>query len=154
MIVPADHAPPPRRGTILIVALTVMSILMVLAAAMLRGTQLSRRQFRSELHLRQIDQLLDAAIATAAARLAAGEPATESRTIPAAEIVGRHAAGLTITTGPAEASGRLIEAVVEYPLGGLHPIRRRRVRRIELANPPPSSAALPPSQINPQESRP
>jgi len=145
---------PSRRGTILIVALAVMSILMGLAAAMLQAAQHSRRHFRSELHLRQVDHLLDAAIATAAARLAAGEPATESRTIPAAEIVGRHPAGLTITTGPADASGRLIEAVVEYPLGGLHPIRRRRVRRIELADPPPSSPLLPPDQSNPQESRP
>lgn len=145
------HPRSPRRGTILIVVLTVMSILMALAATMLRGTQLTRRHVRSELHLRQIDQLLHAATAMAAEKLATGSPFSESRTIARDEIVGRHDASLTVTTEPDAKGGWRIEAVAEYPLGAAHPIRRRRLEIVPAADTLPSPPAVTPRQPTPEE---
>ena len=128
MKAPAVHPSPNRQGTILIVTLTVMSVMLALAASMLRGTQLSRRQFRTELHARQADQLLHAAIELTANRLVNDRPMSEQQIISSRDIVGQHEANLTVTASPREAGGWLIKAVVEYPLGGLHPVRRRRTK--------------------------
>lgn len=116
----------PRRAAILIVVLAVMATLSALAATMLRGVHLSRRQFRNELHQRQVEQLLDAAVATAHQRVLAGGPFQERRTIPADEIVGQKAAGLSIDAHVAPNGGLQVEALVEYPLGNSQPIRGRK----------------------------
>ena len=151
MNVPAAHSLPNRQGTILIVTLTVMSVMLALAASMLRGTQLSRRQFRTELHARQADQLLHAAIERTANRLVNDQPIPEQLIILSKDIVGQHEANLTVTASPREAGGWLITAVVEYPLGRLHPVRRRRTKVFPKADQPqpPGPAILKPT--SPQE---
>ena len=128
MIDDCRQATRPRRAAILLVVLAVMATLSALAATMLRGVHLSRRQFRNELHQRQVEQLLDAAMATAHQRVLAEGPFQERRTIPADEIVGQKAAGLSIDARVAPNGGWQLEAIVEYPLGNGQPIRGHRSR--------------------------
>lgn len=130
MMQPTSGFGQPRRGTILFVVLAVMATLTLLAATMLRGVQLSRHRFRTELHVRQADQLLDAAIAAARSRMNGQAPFSESRTIPGAEISGGQPARLTVTVKPVPPGTWQIEAVVEYPADDFHPVRRRRSRLV------------------------
>jgi hypothetical protein len=152
MNAPAVHPLRNRQGTILIVTLTVMSVMLALAAAMLRGTQLSRRQFRTELHVRQADQLLHAAIELTGNQLVNNRPMSEQQIVSSKDIVGLHEASLMVTASPREAGGWLIKAVVEYPFGGLHPVRRRRTKvflKTDQPQPPVPSSFKPTSSQEP-----
>jgi hypothetical protein len=117
---------PDRRGVVMFVMLATLAIVGLIAAAMIRGTIAGRRSLRGEHALRQVETLLDAATARAAARLAAGAAADETLDLAAAEIAGGGSARVVVAAEPAGAAAWRVRVVAEYPLEGPVPVRRSR----------------------------
>jgi hypothetical protein len=137
-----------RRGVAVVMVVGCLAAFSVIALAMLRGAVIARHSFRSEHHLRQVELLLDAAVARTATRLASIRPEApspdadtlaEELLIPASEITGGHDAAIRITAEPADDTKPVrwrVRAVASYPIDGPHAVRRSR--EILLTIPPPS----------------
>ena len=54
-----------RRGAVLVAVVACLATFSLIALTMLRGSLVARGQFRSEQHLRQVELLIDAAVASA-----------------------------------------------------------------------------------------
>lgn len=128
-----------RRGVAVVMVVGCLAAFSLIALATLRGALTARHSFRSEHHLRQVELLLDAAVARTAVRLASMPPGsgpaldanmlTEELLIPAGEITGGHDAAIRIQIEPANAAepGRWrVLAVASYPIDGPHAVRRSR----------------------------
>lgn len=131
-----------RCGSVMVLALACMAVASVIALSMLRAATTSHRSLRVERHLRQVECLLTATMATAHARLATGGPdATVDEVIllePAA-LTGAGSARVTLARD-AGATQPAIRVVVEYPLEG--PVMIRRSRTVSHS----SVAARPPEE--------
>lgn len=119
-----------RRGAVLVAVVACLATFSLIALTMLRGSLVARGQFRSEQHLRQVELLIDAAVARANARIAAGGVAAaddldETISLPADEIVGS-VAGQLVLDGTAEGDGWTLRVVASYPVDGPWAVRRHR----------------------------
>jgi len=120
--------PARRRGSVMVMALACMAVAAAIALSMLRAATTSHRSLRTERHLRQVECLLAAAMATAHARLATGGPEAavdEVILLEAASLTGVGSARVTLARD-ADAPPPAIRVVVEYPLEGPVTIRRSR----------------------------
>ena len=143
------QAPPPaRRGVVMFMALATLAVVAAIAAAMLQGAVVARRQLRSERDLIQVECLLDHAAARA---LAGSAVVSGTLSLPVEAIVGSASARITTSPVTGAAGGPAVRLVVEYPLEG--PVTIRRTREVPL---PPSTATPEPPSItaNPEENRP
>lgn len=116
---------PPRRGSALVVTLVCLAVSMALVMAMFRGAFVARRGLLAERDLRQVEHLLDAGIAWALPRIAAGGVAGTTLTLAPDEIVGQGSARIAFDIEARDGAPRL-RVVVDYPLEGPVPIRRSR----------------------------
>lgn len=154
----------PRRGAAMVLVVACLATFSLIALAMLRGSLASRGQLRSEHHLRQAGLLLDATVARAEARYAAGGLAAFSavddmQEVPADEITGTAPARLSLSLD--EEQGQwLLTVVCTYPATGPRAVRRSRVVVLPAPTPAPSEPDDSPSpepastQSSPEETLP
>jgi hypothetical protein len=110
--------------------LATLAVVSLIAIAMVRGAMIARRSLRGEHALRQVDRILDAAEARAAAALKVGQPADDTIELRPADLGGEGTARVTVTTSARDTRGLLVQIVVEYPCEG--PVTVRRTRELAI----------------------
>ncbi|GEM_PF-2506359 len=115
-----------RDGSVMVMVLACMAVAAAIAATMLHTAVTARRSLRAELHLRQVERLLEAASAEARARLTAGTQGDASLLLEAPHLA--DAGTARIGFAPASEVGMpAIRVSVEFPLHSPATIRRTRL---------------------------
>lgn len=134
----ADRESPARRGAVMFMVLATLAIVGLIAAAMLRHAILARRGLRGEHALRQVETLLDAAAARTRARIASGQPPTETLELGPADLGGERSALVVVTAEAAGDDAIRVRIVAEHPRAGPVPVRRTREFLVRAAYRPPT----------------
>lgn len=130
---PPGQQQPRKRGAVLICVVVCLAIVTLLVAAMVQSTLLTRRQIRTEQHLRQTEWLVEAGVERAAFRLANDEEYDgEQWPLPADAIVGTHPGLVNISVRRESTGPATVRVVAEYPSGGATPICRTREFLVDL----------------------
>lgn len=133
---------PPRRGALLIVALTCMAIVIAIIGLLFSSSLRTRRQLHAERDLRQVELLVDAGLRRAAVKLSAEESYVgETWRIPADQLLHNGAAEVTIAVASPEDSedrdedGKTVAVTIaaRYPLNVPRTVQRTRTFTIHPA---------------------
>lgn len=118
---------PHRRGTALLIVLTLLILVTVAISLAVRTNLTARRAARHEAVALQAESLANAGGELAATQLQASAAyAGEVWQVPAEELGGRDTAQVTIEVAadPVDASAKMITVVAEYPAGD-SPLKHR-----------------------------
>ena len=122
-----------KRGAVLVCVVVCLAVATLLLAGMLQRTLLTKRQIRTERHLRQAEWLVQAGAERAAFRLASDEEYTgELWSLAADAIVGTDSGVVSISVNGDSTDRASVRVVAEYPSGSVASIRRTREFLIDL----------------------
>jgi hypothetical protein len=122
-----------KRGVVLVCVVVCLAVATLLIGAMLKRTLLTRRQIRTEKHLRQADWLMQAGAERAAYRLAKDvEYNGEQWSLKADTIAGRKPGLVNISVRRESPDRASVRVVAEYPSGEAKSIRRTREYLVDL----------------------
>ena len=124
---------PRKRGVVLICVVACLAVTTLLLGGMLKRALLTKRQSRTERHLRQAQWLVQAGAERAAFRLANDVEYTgEVWSLAADSIVGTGPGVVRISVSRESMDRASARVVAEYPSGGAASIRRTREFLIDL----------------------
>ena len=123
----------PKRGVVLVCVVACLAVATLILGGMLKSTLMTRRQIRTERHLRQAEWLVQAGAERATFRLVSDvEYEGELWSLAADAIVGTDPGVVNISVSHESTDRASVRVVAEYPAGRVASIRRSREFLINL----------------------